>query len=64
MPSKAELKIITVHLPEGYIKGLDQLVEAKLYPNRSEAIRVAVRDLLRKELWEMPRRLEPVKMYG
>ena len=52
MPSKSGLKVLTVHLPDAYVRGLNQLVHAKLYPNRSEAIRVAIRDLLRRELWE------------
>ncbi|MGV9170066.1 MAG: ribbon-helix-helix domain-containing protein [Promethearchaeia archaeon] len=34
-----------------YIKSLDKLVELGMYPSRSEAIRVAIRDLLQKELW-------------
>ena len=45
------MKLITVHLPESYVEGLDELVKRKRYPSRSEAIRVAVRDLLAKELW-------------
>lgn len=45
------MRFITLHLPEYYIKGLDQLVKDKLYPNRAEAIRFAVRDLLRDEAW-------------
>ena len=34
-----------------YVKGLDKLVDIGMYPSRSEAIRVAIRDLLRRELW-------------
>lgn len=45
------MRLLTVHLPEAYIQGLDELVKMGLYPNRSEAIRVAVRDLLSRELW-------------
>lgn len=45
------MKFITLYLPELYIKQLDQLVDERFYPNRSEAIRVAIRDLLRKEVW-------------
>jgi Arc/MetJ-type ribon-helix-helix transcriptional regulator len=45
------MKLITLHLPEPYIKALDQLVEAKVYPNRAEAIRVAVHDMLKVEVW-------------
>ena len=43
------LKLITLYLPETYIAQLDQLVEARLFPNRAEAIRVAIRDLIRDE---------------
>jgi len=46
-----KMKLITVHIPEAYLKGLDELVKNKMYPNRSEAIRVAIRDLLKRELW-------------
>lgn len=45
------LKLITIHLPEPYIKDLDELVGENYYPNRAEAIRVAVRDMLVTELW-------------
>ena len=46
-----ETRLITLHLPEPYIKALDKLVDEKYYPNRAEAIRVAVRDLLNVEAW-------------
>jgi antitoxin ParD1/3/4 len=45
------MKLITLHLPEPYIQALDNLVNEKYYPNRAEAIRVAVRDLLSIEAW-------------
>lgn len=44
------MKLITLYLPEPYIKMLDQLVDEKFYPNRAEAIRVAIRDLLNEEV--------------
>jgi Arc/MetJ-type ribon-helix-helix transcriptional regulator len=47
-----EMKLITVNLPEAYVNGIEQLILEKLHPNRSEAIRIAVRDLLKRELWE------------
>ncbi|MFX1403538.1 MAG: ribbon-helix-helix domain-containing protein [Promethearchaeota archaeon] len=47
------MKLITVNLPEAYVNGIERLILEKLYPNRSEAIRIAVRDLLKKELWEL-----------
>jgi len=45
-----EIKLITCHLPTSYIDGIEKLVENEVYPNRSEAIRVAIRDLLKNEL--------------
>lgn len=46
------LKLVTVLLPEAYLEGLDELVRANMYPSRSSAIRSAVRDMLKRELWE------------
>ena len=40
------MKLITLYLPETYIKALDQLVDEHFYPNRAEAIRSAIRDIL------------------
>lgn len=45
------MKLITLYLPEPYIKALDQLVNDRYYPNRAEAIRVAIRDLINDEVW-------------
>jgi len=47
------MRVITLHLPELYIRALDQLVNEKYYPNRAEAIRTAVKDLLDEEIWEV-----------
>lgn len=46
------MKLITLYIPEPYIKALGQLVDEKYYPNRAEAIRIAVRDMLTVEVWE------------
>ena len=46
------LKLVTVKLPEKLIDDVDQLVKAGIYHSRSDAIRAAVRDLLRRELWQ------------
>lgn len=46
------MKLVTVLLPEAYLEGLDELVRRNMYPSRSAIIRSAVRDLLKKELWE------------
>ncbi|HDI07814.1 MAG TPA: ribbon-helix-helix protein, CopG family [Candidatus Bathyarchaeota archaeon] len=45
------MKLITLYLPEPYIEALDQLVNERFYPNRAEAIRVAIRDLIKSEVW-------------
>jgi Arc/MetJ-type ribon-helix-helix transcriptional regulator len=47
---ESEMKLITLYLPEPYIKMLDQLVTERFYPNRAEAIRVAIRDLINEEV--------------
>jgi Ribbon-helix-helix protein, copG family. len=48
---RPRLKLVTVKMPELYIEGMDELVRIGKYRNRSEVIRVAIRELLRKELW-------------
>ena len=45
------MQLVTVKMSDIYVKGLDKLVDVGMYPSRSEAIRVAIRDLLRRELW-------------
>ncbi|MHA1684748.1 MAG: ribbon-helix-helix domain-containing protein [Promethearchaeota archaeon] len=44
------MKIITINLSEPHIAALKTLQDLGLYPSRSEAIRVAIRDFLQKEL--------------
>jgi len=43
------VKLITILMPELYLKLLEDLISQKYYPNRAEAIRTAVRDLLVNE---------------
>jgi Arc/MetJ-type ribon-helix-helix transcriptional regulator len=50
-PRERSMKLITLYLPETYIKLLDRLVDERFYPNRAEAIRVAIRDLINEEVW-------------
>ena len=40
------MKLITLRLPEKYIRDLDQLVTEKFYPNRNEAIRFSIHNML------------------
>lgn len=51
-------RLISFKCPEAYLEGLIELVRADIYPSRSEAIRIAIRDLLRRELWEVVERRE------
>jgi Arc/MetJ-type ribon-helix-helix transcriptional regulator len=44
------IRLITVYLTEFDIKQLDTLVKQGFYPNRAEAIRLAVHELVRTEL--------------
>ena len=43
------IKLISVNLPESYLNVLEILVSQGVFPNRSEAIRVAIRDLIKTE---------------
>ncbi len=45
------MRLVTVKMSDVYIRSIDKLVERGMYPSRSEAIRVAIRDLLIRELW-------------
>lgn len=47
------MKTISVNIPEAFVRGLEELVQKDLYANRSEAIRVAIRDLLKRELYDV-----------
>ncbi|MEA3248428.1 MAG: ribbon-helix-helix domain-containing protein [Nanoarchaeota archaeon] len=45
-----KIKIITINLPEKYLAAIQVLNDLGIYPSRSEAIRIALRDFLSKEL--------------
>ncbi|MHA1294078.1 MAG: ribbon-helix-helix domain-containing protein [Promethearchaeota archaeon] len=44
------MKIITINLPTRYLTAIQVLNDLGIYPSRSEAIRIALRDFLSKEL--------------
>ncbi|KUO87202.1 MAG: ribbon-helix-helix domain-containing protein [Thermoproteus sp.] len=44
-----KMSLISVHVPKRMLEELDELVRKGIYPNRSEAIRAAIRELLYKE---------------
>lgn len=43
------MKFLTIWIPQGHIEALENLVKRGYYPNRAEAIRMAVRDLVNSE---------------
>ena len=45
------MRVVTICLPETYVEGMNELIGQNKYPNRSEVIRIAIRDLLVDELW-------------
>ncbi len=47
----ARMRVVTICMPESYVEGVDKLIKQGMYPNRSEVIRIAIRDLLVEELW-------------
>jgi antitoxin ParD1/3/4 len=50
------MQLLTCHLPEAFLAGIDKMINAGVFPNRSEAIRCAIRDLIKNELtgWLQP----------
>ncbi|MFW9936485.1 MAG: ribbon-helix-helix domain-containing protein [Promethearchaeota archaeon] len=44
------MKIITINLPEKYLSAIQTLNDLGIYPSRSEAIRIALREFLKEEL--------------
>ena len=45
------MKLVTVKMPDLYVRAIDELVKEERYSSRSEVIRAAVRELLKRELW-------------
>lgn len=43
------MKLISVNIPETYLEILEIMVADNKFPNRSEAIRIGVRDLIKNE---------------
>ena len=42
----SNMKAVHVFVPRPSIQRIDKLIERKIYPNRNEFIRLAIRDLL------------------
>ena len=52
------MKIITINLPEKYLESIQTLQDLGIYPTRSEAVRVALRNFLVDDL-SFRRKLDP-----
>ncbi len=46
--SEEKMTLISVHIPKQILKELDGLVKQGVFPSRSEAIRFAIIDLIRR----------------
>ncbi|ADN49460.1 MAG: ribbon-helix-helix domain-containing protein [Vulcanisaeta sp.] len=47
--AKEKMVLISVHIPKQMLEELDEFVKQGIFPSRSEAIRIAIRDLLYRE---------------
>ncbi|WP_069807318.1 ribbon-helix-helix domain-containing protein [Vulcanisaeta thermophila] len=47
--AKEKMVLISVHIPKQMLEELDEYVRQGVFPSRSEAIRIAIRDLLYRE---------------
>lgn len=57
LPEKGKtMERVTLRIPKQQIEAVEQLVETGEFPNRSEAIRSAVRDMINEENTERQRR--------
>jgi len=56
--AKEKMVLISVHMPKQLLEELDEMVKQGRFPSRSEAIRVAVRDLILRESGLKQRELE------
>ena len=50
--AQEKMVLLSVHLPKQLLEELDRLVAEGLFPSRSEAIRTAVWELVRREKYE------------
>jgi Arc/MetJ-type ribon-helix-helix transcriptional regulator len=59
-PKEPRTAIISFHIPRGMLKTIDELVEMGVFNNRSEAIRIALYNLIRDLERERERARKPV----
>jgi Arc/MetJ-type ribon-helix-helix transcriptional regulator len=44
---------VTFLLPEAYLEGIERLIELGRFQSRSEAVRFAVKEMIKRELWRI-----------
>jgi len=49
MNKSERMILVSFHIPRQMLRELDELVKRGIFPSRSEAIRVAIRNLIEKE---------------
>jgi len=55
------VELVTFLLPEAYLEGIEKLTELGRFTSRSEAVRSAVEEMIKSELWRA--RLEKAMRY-
>ena len=55
-----DMKIVTINVSQIHLDLIQKLVESRIYPSRSEAIRVAIRDWLLTEAKLYKKFIDPV----
>lgn len=58
---KKDTEKVTIRIPRRYVDALEFLVEADDFPSRSEAIRVAIRDLVYARVELVTEKLEKIQ---
>jgi len=61
---KAKMILITVHIPKQMLEELDELIKKGVFPSRSEAIRIAIRELIKKEKVKESEKIEEIIISG
>ena len=46
MKKKQKMTVITFHIPEAWLEAIDQIIRKRIFPNRAEFIRAAVREYI------------------
>ncbi|MCS7368433.1 MAG: ribbon-helix-helix domain-containing protein [archaeon GBS-70-058] len=44
------MKVISIRLPEEYVRIMDEIIRLGIYPSRSEFVRAAIREHLKREI--------------